>query len=421
MLVLVAGQTLDARTFQDAPLFPDPQGALFWERFRLSAEQEKNNVPAHAKGAVGKHAFTTSGHVTACHILCNAFRLLKDHRDTATVLDSGGSERAQRMAELDLGEAWRRVPADLFLAAPEHVHFMLQSILVAYNEMKLPAAQRAGAETLDEASASTGRRRAQSAPGPSVPPLSKEEEVLKMLLQRFLEEPVITVTMVNTVVPRRCNVRSNQAEIARIFDEAQKHNAGVREGEPNTRPANLRLRLTLENMSAKSRVLFSLPAVAAEAPPMNGAGSLGLPNAPLDGLDVEQDEDGEEQEEIDEGAAPLVMHENYPRKPNSKQAWALLCDWASDPDRSGEPFKLELHPAQYWGTSLARGVCTRNTLCRRHPKCKFSVCLSFEQKEKRLVFTKKNVHCPEDERKSVKLKKGFSQVGQTESREKAPS
>ena len=141
-----------------------------------------------------------------------------------------------------------------------------------------------------------------------------------MLLQRFLEEPVITVTMVNTVVPRRFNVRSNQAEIARIFDEAQKHNAGVREGEPNTRPANLRLRLTLENMSVQLRALFSLPAVAAEAPPMNGAGSLGLPNAPLEGLDVEQDEDGEEQEEIDEGAAPLVMHENYPRKPNSKQA-----------------------------------------------------------------------------------------------------
>ena len=451
MLVLVAGQTLDTRNFEANPILADADGAVFWERFRVSAETEKNNVPAHAKGAVGKSAFTTSGHITGCHLLSNAFRLLKASRHTLTFLECSGEEEAARCAEMDLGESWSRVPAELFLSAPEHVHMMLYGILVCYNEMKLPISERAGASSLDEASASSGRRRATAEPAPSLPPMTRQEEILTILLQRYRDETSITVTMVNTAVPRRLNIRSNQLEIQGVFQEAEKLRAGVCEGEPNVRPPTLRLRLTLENMSAASRALLSLPAIAVEEPPRGGSGvSAGSGEVPRsvatsssagpgmdgagearasshvpdcgDGEDSQVEEVEGEEGDGEDGAPATVRYEDHPKKPSPKQAWALLEAWASDPERSGEPFKLEVHSANYWpGKVLARGICKKQSLCAQHPKCKFSVSLTYDTKAKKLAFRKKCGHKAEDLKQNFKLSKGFCLVGRPESRQEAPS
>ncbi|CAE7545090.1 mak16-a [Symbiodinium natans] len=105
-----------------------------------------------------------------------------------------------------------------------------------------------------------------------------------MLLQEFQHQETITVTNVNTALPRRLGFRSNVDGIRRLFDLAHACAAGTVEG-TRERP---RLRLSLATMPQQARVRFGLhlPAVppASEpvvpvVPAMCGAGKRAAPKA----------------------------------------------------------------------------------------------------------------------------------------------
>ena len=197
------GQALDSKDFASHPLKLSPEAVHLWDSFRHQAESDKEAVPAQAAGAVGKYCFTTTTHVMACHLLSQAFREVK-------------SSKAQCMRPAHSNEPlfpceshdMQHIPACLLLAAPEHLNLMLTGILTCYNEMKLPAPRRAGPPVLSDDRKVEARDDEGQSP---------DEVALAILLQRCQRQADITVTHVNTVLPRRMGFRSDQPAICRLL------------------------------------------------------------------------------------------------------------------------------------------------------------------------------------------------------------
>lgn len=182
----------------------------------------------------------------------------------------------------------KETPAELTLAAPSHLDFMLSGILTCYNDMKLPPNQRAGPPSLEETRCQPSRRTTPSNfCEANVLALSTDETALSIILQRFADAEHVTVTNANTALPSRLGFRSDQAALCRLFDLAAENQAGVTESAPH---ANLRLRLTLADMKPEFRrhLNLHLPAPsrnkslaetslmdAAPGPVMRGAGKSG--------------------------------------------------------------------------------------------------------------------------------------------------
>ena len=143
--------------------------------------------------------------------------------------------------------------AELVLSAPEHASHMMESILVIFNEMRLPPSQRFGADAI----AVERPCAVSSAAAPTNElverPRSAEDEALSLLLQNFALNATISVTDVNSYLPKRYGYRSNPVAIASLFDRAQHLGAGVREGSAEstrrgrgpTNSDDLRVKLTL--------------------------------------------------------------------------------------------------------------------------------------------------------------------------------
>ena len=272
------GQTLDSKGFSSSPIPVTRQAAAMWSKFRHQAERDKGAVPPCAAGAVGKHCFTTTSHITACHLLQEAFLDIKQGKVDLDSLRKPTPACSALASSAPWPQSIRPVPAELMLAAPEHLHLMLTGILTCFNEMKLAQHERAGPPVLEEERLCSGRRRVpQPAPNAGTPQ-STDENALSLLLQRFQDRSHISVTDANIVLPRRLGFRSDQQGICRLFDLAAQHHAGVREGNPN---AGLRLRLTLANIDAAFRKHLNLQLSSpcaigpAEEPAMAGAGKRG--------------------------------------------------------------------------------------------------------------------------------------------------
>ena len=289
-IAALVGQKQDVRQFHLHPMKPDVPAARFWEAFHDAAERMQTEVPKFAEGAVGKHCFTTTGHVTAGHILRCAFSHMKANRADLPRLRIGDPEYLASLSQCPLLE-WPQISSESMLCAPEHVWHMLYSILVIRNEMRLPREQRAGA--LDDPDVARRRAPQRRQHQPTLVS-SNDEEHLGSLLRECLHDQYITVTMANRALP--AEFKSNQFAICRLFDLAQRHGAGQREGSPllpgqarggpgGANRQALRLRLTLGSMSIQARNLFGVAATTAagsrdaaassghgEAPPMSGRG-----------------------------------------------------------------------------------------------------------------------------------------------------
>ena len=90
-------------------------------------------------------------------------------------------------------------------------------------------------------------------------PLTPGEQALATLLQQKEASASISITDVNTCLPRRFGYRSNQPAIQKLFDSAQRLNIGVRQGQANQAGAPLRLDLTLDAMEPRVRQRLGLP------------------------------------------------------------------------------------------------------------------------------------------------------------------
>lgn len=269
------GQTLDSIGFDSFPIPVADPAAAMWSKFRHQAEKDKDTVPICAAGAVGKHCFTTTSHIAACHLLQQAFLDIKNGRVDLDSLRKPTPQSSAVAPSLPWPQSIQPVSPDLVLAAPEHLHLMLTGVLTCFNEMKLPQSERAGPPVLDENRLRPDRQQKRPHELMEAPPQNADEEALAILLQRCQEQSHISVTNVNTILPRRLKFRSDQEAICRLFDLATQYHAGVREGSPN---AALRLRLTLPNIDPPFRqrlnLQLSVPCTAAgEEPPMAGPGN----------------------------------------------------------------------------------------------------------------------------------------------------
>ena len=276
------GQTQEHRNFHESPIYLDAAAAPLWEKVRLSAERAKSDAPSCAKGAIGKHCFTTTSHIMVCHLWSCAFRFVKERRNQARDILRGDTALLQAARSSSLASC-ERIPAGLVLSAPEHISYMMQSMLVIFNEMRLPLSQRSGGECI--AVESAGRRRHRNLEiepsGPALSPMTADQESLAVLLQRYQDRDVITVTDVNATLTKRSGFRNNQAAICRLFDLAVQHGAGLRVGQPAAPGAgrggrgqdHLQLRLNLSGVSAASRAMFRLQAIeVSNVPQMRGCG-----------------------------------------------------------------------------------------------------------------------------------------------------
>lgn len=201
-LATLMGQTLDSHNFHTSPIHLDTQAQSLWRKFHTLAECEKDAAPAFASGAVGKHCFTTTSHVTACHLFQQAFEHIQRNPDKLCALRSGSADCLQSL------QADRQfvasISADSILAAPEHLNFMLHNIITMYNEMKLPKSDLAGPQMIDEESARPTRRRiAGPASQPAAEPLSQDDLALSILLQKHIHDDSITLTQANQAIPAR--------------------------------------------------------------------------------------------------------------------------------------------------------------------------------------------------------------------------
>ena len=138
------GQALDCKGCGSSPIPVSPQAASIWSKCRQQAERDKNTVPACASGAVGQHCFTTTSHITACHLIQEVFLDIKQGRVDLQALRSSTGASSALAAPVPWPNGIRPIPGDLMLAAPEHLHLMVTGILTCFNEMKLPANERAG-------------------------------------------------------------------------------------------------------------------------------------------------------------------------------------------------------------------------------------------------------------------------------------
>ena len=143
-LCMSYGQTLDLMSFESAPIPVSDPAAAMWSKFRHQAEKDKDTVPSCAAGAVGKHCFTTTSHIAACHLLQQAFLDIKDGRADLDCLRDPTSQSAPVAPVLCWPESIQPLSPELILAAPEHLHLMVTGILSCFNEMKLPQSERAG-------------------------------------------------------------------------------------------------------------------------------------------------------------------------------------------------------------------------------------------------------------------------------------
>ena len=273
-LCMSYGQTLDLMSFESAPIPVSDPAAAMWSKFRHQAGKDKDTVPSCAAGAVGKHCFTTTSHIAACHLLQQAFLDIKDGRADLDCLRDPTSQSAPVAPVLCWTESIQPLSPELILAAPEHLHLMVTGILSCFNEMKLPQSERAGPPALDENRPRPHRQQKPPQELSEPPPQNADEEALGILLQRCQEQSHINIKNANQILPRRLGFRSDQQAICRLFDIAAQHHAGVREGSPG---AALRLRLTLPNIDSTFRQRLNLQlsrpsTAAAECPPMAGAG-----------------------------------------------------------------------------------------------------------------------------------------------------
>eukprot|EP00435_Cladocopium_sp_Y103_P009587 s1479_g2.t1 len=85
-LATLMGQTLDSRNVHTSPIHLDTQAQSLWRKFHTVAECEKDDAPAFASGAIGKHGFTTASHVTACHLFQQAFEHIQQNPDKLCAL-----------------------------------------------------------------------------------------------------------------------------------------------------------------------------------------------------------------------------------------------------------------------------------------------------------------------------------------------
>ena len=178
------------------------------------------------------------------------------------------------LTHTELSPLWFQVQPDCLYTACAHLHHVLFSLVTIYNEMRLPPCERAGALP---APPQLGRR-ARSTPGSHPqpePPLTREEDALSKLLQRFRDQGVITVTNVNQALGASTGYRNKQQEVAALFDFAQSLGIGTREGLPQ-RNGKLLLKLHQTPLPQHVRDRLRLRALAPDAPPqlppMNGGG-----------------------------------------------------------------------------------------------------------------------------------------------------
>eukprot|EP00438_Fugacium_kawagutii_P000971 Skav224482 [mRNA] locus=scaffold1302:832519:833872:- [translate_table: standard] len=258
-------QTVDCKSFSFAPIPVSDQAARPWSQFKRQAEADKHFVPPCASGAVGKHCFTTTSHILACHLLQEAFLGIKTGRVDLAKLRTPTPEALEPASALQWPQPIRPLQADLVRSVQ-------------------------GRKYSDEQRLRPRRRQAKQEPAePDAP--SNEEKALGVLVRRF---PEVTVTMVNESFPRGLGFRSDQVGIRQVFDLAAEHQAGVQEGSLN---ASVRLRLTLSQMDVgfrrrlnlrlselpRNNQRFSVAAVAgnpfligaaspSRLPPMAGAG-----------------------------------------------------------------------------------------------------------------------------------------------------
>ena len=121
-------------TIQD-PAGPQGPASRAWKVFSARVKQAKATTHPAAKGALGKHVFTTGSHVVLNHLLTCAFRYLchlqEEDGALAAFLD-GSNEKAHRwfatLHEADVGPHWFELPPEAFLAAAPHITLMGRGI-----------------------------------------------------------------------------------------------------------------------------------------------------------------------------------------------------------------------------------------------------------------------------------------------------
>ena len=230
-------------------------------------------MPQYASAAVGKHCFTTTGHILT-HMLEQALIHAQAHLSSLPRLRAGDLKYVSHLSNMPLPPEWRTVSSHLMLLAPEHINMMLTAVVTCFNEMQLPAQERAGPRTCDDGAQMPGRRVANSpvTHGPQRQ-LTGEDAALCMLLQRCQHQEVITVTQVNSVLPSRFGFRSNQSAISRLFDLAVKEGLPRLASDARSRDARenqMKLRLTLTTMPAPSRNHLNLPPCSVSDPVPTG-------------------------------------------------------------------------------------------------------------------------------------------------------
>ena len=65
-ILVVVGQRQDSKYLIRNSLVPTEAAAKMWLEFRLDAELRAADAPRCARGAIGKHCYTTSSHVIEC-------------------------------------------------------------------------------------------------------------------------------------------------------------------------------------------------------------------------------------------------------------------------------------------------------------------------------------------------------------------
>jgi hypothetical protein len=247
---------------------PDAPAVQWWERFHRAADTMMAEVPAYAEAVCGKHTYTTSSHIVIAHLWQAAFKYAKENRRASKDVLKGDLAALSDIRNAELPEYWRSVTGGSVLHAPAHLHMMLASTQVIFNEMRLAPDQRCDPPVLEETTAHIAHKRVSE-----VEPreLSPESKALSIILNKYHLNQNISVKQVNDALPSRSPIRHNQVAICSLFDKAAILGAGVRSGDPavgrcrNRTP--LRFTPRLEGMPLEERRRLGLTAIA---PAMDG-------------------------------------------------------------------------------------------------------------------------------------------------------
>ena len=114
-------------------------------------------------------------------------------------------------------------------------------------------------------------------------PITEDEDVLAVLLQRYHQSEIISVSDANRVLTARSGFRNNQVALCRLFDLAASLGCGQREGEPahaqqrgGSRRNPLQLRLSLAELPVQVRERLRLMPASTVSHPYSQAGTFGL-------------------------------------------------------------------------------------------------------------------------------------------------